>query len=573
LLKAPGGEAKEQEARRNFQVTIKDHDQMENVRYLNVRVDETGGEGWVPADSVDETDSVPSPIDEEQFARQCCFSQIHFGIPAGYLVAVAALRSGIKDGKVGDEIGPFRMRDSEWAADWGATEPPLRLDQGLGDWRKQCDVFAMMAAKTIILLEAKIEHRPNITELLLAQMAGVGVAALAKQSDQTLETLVTRQAPGQGPRGLTNQNTLDHFEMWMSLDTKSVTGQEAYKQIESKLQTELEKTKQLVERMATEVILTAFPPTATPAAPGSDLAKRAFDLLVQDGRTKEAACGIIANIDAESKFLVNAVGDGGLAYGLCQWHPDRQARFKELLGKDIKASTFEEQLRFIGLEIQQFFQRVERDLREATSASAAAESVCLFYEAPADKDVKAKERASRAEEYLIQFRQPQQDSGTPTGEGADVAQEIIASCEAKLKTLDLRNDCKKFLLAVLADFFDSISDLEGGQADDVVNRLRSPGSGWTSCNRSIDTAIAKAKSGDFVVAGMTSTDLGQHNGHVAVVVGGDDSRVPIVPVGYAGSLGGAAPLEGGRLSETFPTADVHSEKVDYFFRTPDRTPA
>lgn len=47
------------------------------------------------------------------------------------------------------------------------------------------------------------------------------------------------------------------------------------------------------------------------------------DYLVHKGLPANAAHGIAANIAAESNFNTEAVGDGGKARGVAQWHPDR----------------------------------------------------------------------------------------------------------------------------------------------------------------------------------------------------------------------------------------------------------
>ena len=153
-----------------------------------------------------------------------------------------------------------------------------------------------------------------------------------------------------------------------------------------------------------------------------------------------------------------------------------------------------------------------------------------------------------------------------------VARKILASCVANFA--NNCDDCNKFLKAALSDFL-AEGYLDNLNADGIVGKLQSSDEGWET-SREIDTAIAKAKSGHLVVAGMTSAALGQHHGHVAVVVGCDGQVVGgiTVPVGYAGSLGNpAARLEGGRLSQTFAASLVRSEGLDYYFKAPDRTPA
>jgi hypothetical protein len=153
-----------------------------------------------------------------------------------------------------------------------------------------------------------------------------------------------------------------------------------------------------------------------------------------------------------------------------------------------------------------------------------------------------------------------------------VAKQIIDSCAAAFA--ENSGDCNKFLKAALLEFLVA-GYLDNLDADGIVGKLQSQGQGWTR-SRDIGTAITKAKSGNVVVAGMTSTSLGQHHGHVAVVVGcdGQPSGGTIVPVGYAGSLESAeARIEGAKLSWTFAATLVQSQELDYYFKAPDRTPA
>ena len=79
----------------------------------------------------------------------------------------------------------------------------------------------------------------------------------------------------------------------------------------------------------------------------------AMDFFQKRGWTKEQAAGIVGNLQAESgaDLKTNAVGDGGKAYGIAQWHPDRQAMFEKLYGKPIRQSTFKEQLEFVDWEL------------------------------------------------------------------------------------------------------------------------------------------------------------------------------------------------------------------------------
>ena len=57
--------------------------------------------------------------------------------------------------------------------------------------------------------------------------------------------------------------------------------------------------------------------------------------LTDQGWTAPQAAGIIGNAYGESGLNPAAIGDNGSAYGLFQYHADRQARFKQAMGFDI----------------------------------------------------------------------------------------------------------------------------------------------------------------------------------------------------------------------------------------------
>lgn len=112
----------------------------------------------------------------------------------------------------------------------------------------------------------------------------------------------------------------------------------------------------------------------------SDVAK-----LMAMGWTKAQAEGLAANIQRESKGDPNAVGDNGHAYGLSQWHADRQANFAKWAGHDIRQSTRDEQLAFMNYELRQGTERAAGTaLSKALDAASAGATVSSQYERPAD---------------------------------------------------------------------------------------------------------------------------------------------------------------------------------------------
>ena len=98
------------------------------------------------------------------------------------------------------------------------------------------------------------------------------------------------------------------------------------------------------------------------------------------GWTKEQAAGIVGNLVVESGLRTDALGDGGQAYGIAQWHPPRQATFRQVYGKDIRNSSFQEQLSYVDWELKNTESRAGNLLRGATTAEEAAAIVDRSYE-------------------------------------------------------------------------------------------------------------------------------------------------------------------------------------------------
>lgn len=133
---------------------------------------------------------------------------------------------------------------------------------------------------------------------------------------------------------------------------------------------------------------------------GGEAVGATVDFFMKKGWTQDQAEGIAANIEQESGFKADAVGDGGNAYGLAQHHQDRQAEFAKLYGKDIRKSTGAEQLEFINHELTRGSEKAAGGkLRSATSSYDAASIVSHEYERPADKEGEASRRGEKAAGY------------------------------------------------------------------------------------------------------------------------------------------------------------------------------
>jgi hypothetical protein len=131
--------------------------------------------------------------------------------------------------------------------------------------------------------------------------------------------------------------------------------------------------------------------------------KQAFDYFVSMGWSPAQSAGIVANLIAESNLNPNASGDGGAAWGLAQWHGDRQANFAALIGKDIRGSSLEDQLAFVHAELQGAEKSAGDALSACITAAEAGAIVSERYERPADQAGEAKHRGELAESILAQY--------------------------------------------------------------------------------------------------------------------------------------------------------------------------
>jgi hypothetical protein len=109
------------------------------------------------------------------------------------------------------------------------------------------------------------------------------------------------------------------------------------------------------------------------------------DFFVGRGWSQAQAQGIAGNLHYESGgFNTSAVGDGGKAYGLAQWHPDRQSLFQRVFGFSIKGSSLENQLAFVDYELRNNEKTAGNKLSETTTVADATRVFMQYYERPAN---------------------------------------------------------------------------------------------------------------------------------------------------------------------------------------------
>lgn len=155
----------------------------------------------------------------------------------------------------------------------------------------------------------------------------------------------------------------------------------------------------------------------------TEVIKSAVAYFQSRGWTLAQACGIVANLQAESGLRPDAVGDGGQAYGVAQWHPDRQAAYERAFGASIKGSSVADQLAFVVWELHNTESAAGIQLATCTTPQQAAETICRHYERPADQDGESAKRAAIAQQFFDEVNV----DNTEQGSSASTLGQTIAS--------------------------------------------------------------------------------------------------------------------------------------------------
>ncbi len=127
-------------------------------------------------------------IDKAAFAKDCVRQGLVCGVNPHYLLGVAQLRSGITDGTVGAEIGPFRFTQADWNTHctdsvFGLTFLPTDITNS----DMQTPVFAVMARRAFDAFEAESNRTPSAKELYLQQFPAAPTATLSADLKAALD--------------------------------------------------------------------------------------------------------------------------------------------------------------------------------------------------------------------------------------------------------------------------------------------------------------------------------------------------------------------------------------------------
>jgi hypothetical protein len=146
-------------------------------------------------------------------------------------------------------------------------------------------------------------------------------------------------------------------------------------------------------------------PGAVPTAEvQNQRARQAYDYFKSRGWSDAASAGLVARMQRESNFNPQGTGDAGAAYGAMQWHPDRQENFRQVMGKDIRGSTFEEQLAFQDWELRNTEKRSGNLLKNPNLTPAqAGDIVSRDYIRPGDVEGEAAKTGALSTQYASTY--------------------------------------------------------------------------------------------------------------------------------------------------------------------------
>lgn len=119
------------------------------------------------------------------------------------------------------------------------------------------------------------------------------------------------------------------------------------------------------------------------------------------GMNLAVAAGILSNIRYESNFNPEAIGDGGDAYGICQWNSRRQSLINYCEANGFESwKSLEGQLGYLAYELENNKKSVGEYLKTIPNtpqgAYDAAYHFCVYYEIPANRYVKGNTRGTAA---------------------------------------------------------------------------------------------------------------------------------------------------------------------------------
>lgn len=360
--------------------------------------------GWIVTAALEPLPPPGPEINPLQFYTFLAIRTVPAAADQRYLFSLAVAESGLKNSATtiagSDAFGPFQYTSARWTELLGSV--------GVGKGLLAADRMDPFAQATLAILEEVAAAEAANTALsrpvqqnelyMLHLLPGVAAAAFLNAVKTVPSTSIDAILLGVPDAA----RLVEQRAALLKHAGRTATVSEALDAAAAALQPGLDQSLVLDPPPAP----TASPiPNAGKIARTLPMAKQALARFLDAGWTNAQACGIIANIQAESGFdFTNDKGDGGTAYGLCQWRLERRDLFAIKFKHDITGSTFEEQLDFITFEMKfgaVLEKRAGAALTGAATPSAAAEIVCRLYERPKDPKRDSPIREGLAEAYAL----------------------------------------------------------------------------------------------------------------------------------------------------------------------------
>lgn len=376
----------------------------------------TAPEGWLPASAVSDVDPPDSPINTDEFIRECAHQEQVFGVAGHYVAAIAKLRSGIvnkiaAEGEFG-EIGLFHLTTAEWGADWGSKDD-FGFDFSLAeisDWRNQCTLFSLMARRALVACEDALGRRPNSVDLLLSQIIGAkATARLRAAPAASVEAILGAVVDGDLPKGgLARDRIISRYASLLREGAAARTGTQVLAKIEASLGKALAQTAALIPADLIKPIDDANKPAAASSA-GTSLNLDSPD--IRAGR-KPIALQIVQafhtagfNVVQQAAALANAIAESGLNPDAKAITPTEESiglfQLNRLGGMGQGHTVADLVKPELNIDIIVQFAKMVPSFRDATTLADAVSAFVTKIERPADQIGAIKNRTAIGQRLLI----------------------------------------------------------------------------------------------------------------------------------------------------------------------------
>jgi hypothetical protein len=125
--------------------------------------------------------------------------------------------------------------------------------------------------------------------------------------------------------------------------------------------------------------------------------KQALSYFMGQGHSMIASVGLVSNLFAESTMNEGAENPTSHAYGIAQWLGPRVKEFERVMGKPLRGSSFEDQLKFTQWELKNTHKQVGDKLDLATTIADAVMIIYSKFEAPGGADPTGPTRLANAQ--------------------------------------------------------------------------------------------------------------------------------------------------------------------------------